>query len=355
MASQNFAECLRRVLLSEGGYTNNPRDPGGPTNWGITLLDARLHWKPNATADDVRDMPKEVAVQIYKPKYWDALSGDSLPSGLDYTVFDYGVNSGITRTGRVLRAVLGLPHSDALWAVDATVLNALQGADVTAVIDAVNAERLQFLMRLPTWPTFGNGWGRRVVAVKAFSRHLAEPQPVAPAHPSSPDASAKGYGDNEPLAVVPLPRPKPSETDPEAPQSGSVEPQSSPVVRPQDPTATQVAPQPKASTEAPPRAAWWKPWAAVGIGGSGTLDWLNQVNDYTSEISIAKFNLDSLHASSVFWWIVEHPVVLLPAVLIGCGAWLWEDHKKTKRLIAALAAAHFEELKHCSPSPPLPA
>src|SRR5579863_3816769 len=96
----DYGECERRILLSEGGYTNDPRDPGGPTNWGITLADARLHWKPDATAEDVRAMPREVAERIWKEKYWDALNCAALPHGVDYTVFDYGGNSGIGRSGR---------------------------------------------------------------------------------------------------------------------------------------------------------------------------------------------------------------------------------------------------------------
>lgn len=175
----NYAECERRVLLSEGGYTNDPRDPGGPTNWGITLVDARLHWKPDATAEDVKGMPRSVAEAIYKAKYWDALNCDDLPSGVDYTVFDYGVNSGIHRAAKVLLQ-----------------FNGLQGA---ALIDAINDERLAYLKSLThdglsMWEHFGRGWGTRVASVKAFSEHLAlAPPSTVPAPHYTMEPCAKAY------------------------------------------------------------------------------------------------------------------------------------------------------------------
>src|SRR5215217_7519509 len=111
MAASNCSECIGRVLKSEGGYTNHPSDPGGPTNFGITIHDARKYWKPGATAADLRSMPLTVAREIYKKQYWDALNCDALPPGVDYAVFDYGVNSGVGRSGKVLRRLLGFPDN----------------------------------------------------------------------------------------------------------------------------------------------------------------------------------------------------------------------------------------------------
>ena len=56
MASINYGECITRLLKHEGGYTNHPADPGGPTNFGITIYDYRKYVKPGATAEDVRNM-----------------------------------------------------------------------------------------------------------------------------------------------------------------------------------------------------------------------------------------------------------------------------------------------------------
>ena len=95
MAASTYDEALRRLLAHEGGYTNHPSDPGGPTNFGITIYDYRKYVKPNATAADVRAMKLDEAKAIYRTKYWAAQRCDELPAGVDYSIFDYGVNSGI--------------------------------------------------------------------------------------------------------------------------------------------------------------------------------------------------------------------------------------------------------------------
>jgi len=91
-------------------YSNHLSDPGGRTNFGITIADYRAYVKPDATADDVRNMTVDDAKRIYRKRYWDAQRCDELPGGVDFSVFDYGVNSGIGRSGKaLLRRVVGLP------------------------------------------------------------------------------------------------------------------------------------------------------------------------------------------------------------------------------------------------------
>src|SRR5262249_25392545 len=107
MAQADYAESIASVLKSEGGYGNHPARPGRPTSLRITIADYCRYAKPGATAQDVRRMQVGEAKLIYRSKYWDALACDALAPGLDYTLFDYGVNSGIARAGKVLRRVLG--------------------------------------------------------------------------------------------------------------------------------------------------------------------------------------------------------------------------------------------------------
>lgn len=153
----NFNDCLNRLLKDEGGYSNHPNDPGGPTNFGITLGDYRKYINSQGTAQDVRSMTVDQAKAIYKSKYWDALDCDNLPSGVDYTCFDYGVNSGLGRPRKVLQR-----------------FKSLQGI---ALIDAINDERMAFLRSLKTFPVFGKGWTRRVDGVRAYSKVLAGKKP----------------------------------------------------------------------------------------------------------------------------------------------------------------------------------
>src|SRR5207253_7233987 len=101
MAASFYDEALTRLLAHEGGYSNHPADPGGPTNFGITIYDYRRYVKPDATPADVRGMKVADAKAIYRTKYWGAVRCDELPAGLDYAVFDYGVNSGVARAAKV--------------------------------------------------------------------------------------------------------------------------------------------------------------------------------------------------------------------------------------------------------------
>ena len=150
---QNYNYCLQQVLKSEGGYTNDPRDPGGPTNYGITIADYRMYINRNGTSQDVKNMHLADAQSIYRSKYWNALDCDALPSGVDYCVFDYGVNSGIGRARKV-------------W-------NKVKTSDPRGTINAICDERLKFLQSLKTWSHFGKGWGSRVASVRKDSLKLA--------------------------------------------------------------------------------------------------------------------------------------------------------------------------------------
>jgi lysozyme family protein len=171
MAQSTYEEALRRLLISEGGYGNHPSDPGGPTNFGITIHDYRRYVKRDATASDVRAMKIGEAKAIYRRKYWDTMRCADLPAGVDYAVFDYGVNSGIGRAGKVLRRQLGL--ADTTSAVTQEVVAAARAVAPARLVAALCEERLRFLKRLRTWPVFGRGWGRRVAEVRAASLAMA--------------------------------------------------------------------------------------------------------------------------------------------------------------------------------------
>jgi lysozyme family protein len=178
MAAESYNAALTLLLNDEGGYTDHPSDPGGPTNFGITLADARRYWKGNATADDVRMMPQSIARKIYREHYWEALRCDELPAGVDYAVFDYGVNSGIGRAGKVLRRILKLSDSTSVVSDEVIAVASEQAA--RSVVIAICAERLAFLKSLKTFPVFGRGWTARVNGVRAAALAMTDSGAVAP-------------------------------------------------------------------------------------------------------------------------------------------------------------------------------
>lgn len=168
---ENFDFCLKRLLEHEGGYSNHPFDPGGPTKYGITIYDYRLYINKNGTANDVKNLNLDQAKQIYRSKYWDALRCDELPAGVDYCVFDYGVNSGIGRPVKLLQGNFSVTGNNR--SITDTLLNLIRKANPIDLIIFICTERLSFLRRLATWRTFGGGWGRRVAEVQAASLDLA--------------------------------------------------------------------------------------------------------------------------------------------------------------------------------------
>ena len=178
MAASSYDEALARLLAHEGGYSNHPSDPGGPTNFGITIYDYRRYLKPNATAADVRTMKVEDAKAIYRSKYWDAMRCDELAPGVDYCIFDYGVNSGTGRAPKVLQRLIRAPVTGRMD--DATVRLA-RAHDSKRLIADICDERLAFLQGLSTWRVFGNGWGRRVREVRAAALAMAARAGAKPA------------------------------------------------------------------------------------------------------------------------------------------------------------------------------
>lgn len=187
MAASNYDASLARVLKHEGGYSNHPSDPGGPTNFGITIHDYRRYIDANGTADDVCAMKRDDAAKIYSERYWNALRCDELPAGLDYAVFDYGVNSGIGRAAKVMQRLLGTGQGTAM--TDA-VIAAARKADAATLIGRLCDERLAFLKSLRTWPVFGAGWGRRVAEVRRDAIAMAQGAAVAAAETATANGKA---------------------------------------------------------------------------------------------------------------------------------------------------------------------
>ena len=156
MTSSTYEAAMIRVFADEGGYTNDPNDPGGATNWGITISDVRKYWKVDATPADVKAMPKLVAADIYRKHYATPLRYDDLP-GFDYSVFDAGINSGIGRAIPWAGKAIGQP----VRSIDDVVQIVGPVTDKVSLIQRYWAIRLSFLQGLSTWSHFGGGWGKR--------------------------------------------------------------------------------------------------------------------------------------------------------------------------------------------------
>lgn len=166
----NFPLALSWTGLSEGGFVNDPLDPGGATNHGITHISLAI-WRgvKSVTAAQVKALTKAEADQIYKAMYWDKVRGDLLPSGLDYAVFDYGVNSGPRRAIKDLQRALNALFVANLkvdgWIGEKT-LDAIGMLDTQLLVELISDychRRWAFMKSLKHWKRFKNGWTTRVM------------------------------------------------------------------------------------------------------------------------------------------------------------------------------------------------
>jgi lysozyme family protein len=197
MAKETFAKAMEHVFAHEGGYVDHKDDPGGATNMGITI-GTLGDWrdKPVSKAD-VKALTRGEAAEIYRDLYWDTISGDELPAGVDYAVFDFAINSGPKRAAQYLQRVVGVDDDGAIGPI---TLAATARMDPAAVINALCDARLEFLKGLSTWSTFGKGWERRVKEVRTHALAMAAAEPAS-AHEPSP-APSPGPTVDERLAAL---------------------------------------------------------------------------------------------------------------------------------------------------------
>jgi lysozyme family protein len=148
-----FDGAFTALIGNEGGYSNNPADPGGETMWGITQRVARAYGYTGA----MKDLPLETAKAIAKAKYWDAYSCDSFDPRIAFQVFDAAYNGG--QPALWLQKAVGVPEDGIIGPVTIAAVNA---AEPLQVIMQFNSYRLSYLTSLSSWQTFGRGWANRI-------------------------------------------------------------------------------------------------------------------------------------------------------------------------------------------------
>ena len=171
MAINNWPQCFALVLKNEGGYVDNPADPGGATNLGCTKAVWEQYIGRSVTKDDIKVLTPNDVMPLYKAKYWDTIKGDDLPEGVDYAVFDFAINSGPSRAAKALQSVLSVTVDGQ---IGSATLRALETANPREVATAVCEARLAFLQSLPTYGTFGKGWSNRVSEVEKIAFNMVE-------------------------------------------------------------------------------------------------------------------------------------------------------------------------------------
>lgn len=171
-----FALALSHVLEMEGRWTEDPYDPGGPTNYGITLATLAAHRGVAVNADtfvglkaELRSIAATEVRAIYRARYWERCRAAELPAAVALMHFDASVNHGVGAGARMLQAVVGV-------AIDGEIgpetLAAVQRAAVSELVaNYAEARRVRYRGLSHFW-RFGRGWLARVDRTLAASLAL---------------------------------------------------------------------------------------------------------------------------------------------------------------------------------------
>ena len=156
--NQNFDTCLNMLLKHEGGYVDHPEDPGGMTNLGVTKRTYDEFHATDIDEEGMRKLTKTDVEPIYRSNYWNRCRCQDLPSGVDWAVFDFAVNSG---TGRAAKALQKAVEAEQDGSIGPLTLMKVKDHEVTNIINRIAIYREQFYRSLSTFDTFGKGWIRR--------------------------------------------------------------------------------------------------------------------------------------------------------------------------------------------------
>lgn len=168
-----FPAALDELLTQEGGFENDPRDKGGPTNLGVTMAEWERYTGRPATEADLRALTPEKVAPLYRRDYWQACNCDKLPAGLALCVFDFAVNAGPGRAVRFLQRLVSAKQDGQCGAGTLGCLGSyLRLHGLPAAIQAYQDMRREYYRSLPTFRAFGRGWLRRCDEVQAMAEGM---------------------------------------------------------------------------------------------------------------------------------------------------------------------------------------
>ena len=136
----------------EGGYVNDPNDPGGETKYGISK---RAY--PNV---DIANLTMDQAKQIYEKDYWQVARCDLCPPTLAILVFDAAVNNGPGSAIVWLQQAVGVQADGNIGPVTQAAIAGIK--DVTQAVALFHGARILAMSQMNGWHTYGNGWSRRL-------------------------------------------------------------------------------------------------------------------------------------------------------------------------------------------------
>jgi lysozyme family protein len=168
MTASNFQACLKLVLQSEGGNDDDPEDHGGRTSRGITQreYDAWRKERGQPTLDVWKASQSDINI-IYHDEYWNPLC-DSLPTGVDYIVFNNNVLDGPVRSTILLQEALGVTADGRVGPITRAAIKSADGKFLIAKLSSASADFYRSLHQ----PKFTKGWLNRVASVQKNATNM---------------------------------------------------------------------------------------------------------------------------------------------------------------------------------------
>jgi lysozyme family protein len=168
----NFNASFERVMKSEGGYVWDKDDAGGETNLGVTAGAWGAYLGRPLEPGEMKALTKEIVKPFYRQMYWDKVKGDNLPAGVDYAVFDFAVNAGVSRAARFLQRAVGAVDDGV---IGSGTLGKVAAIDPQKLLDSFADQKQRFYNGLATSPTqqkFLKGWLARVDQVQTAAESM---------------------------------------------------------------------------------------------------------------------------------------------------------------------------------------
>ena len=159
MTEVRFLSCLEFTLAEEGGFSQDSRDCGGATKFGVTIATLSRWRGSSCNSDDVKNMEHDEAKEIYYELYWQPILCGEMADGIDLQVFDFGVNAGIGCSAKLLQRAVQV-SSDGI--IGPITLSALRRLDPILLINRLTEKQDAFYRSLADFSVFGNGWIKRL-------------------------------------------------------------------------------------------------------------------------------------------------------------------------------------------------
>lgn len=158
-----YDDAFKIILGEEGGYSNDPRDPGGETKFGIS--------KRAYPTVDIKNLTIDQAKAIYLRDYWTPVRARDLPWPLGLYMFDCAVNQGVTTAVRLLQQSLGVAVDGEFGNVTMRAARASSDRDAARFL----AFRARRYVGTDKFDIYGTGWFTRLFVVAREGATLENP------------------------------------------------------------------------------------------------------------------------------------------------------------------------------------